>query len=117
MKAKKFLEGSFELIMINDRGIMVNATASYVGYYNKCISDILLYNSTQCYFSIKKHTHRFESGKSKTLIYYAPEPRIVVIQEARLKWLHTTHTVCLFCKTAVYVDRMIVKVISVQKLW
>ncbi|KAF2885132.1 hypothetical protein ILUMI_21034 [Ignelater luminosus] len=69
VKAKKFQEGSFELIMINEKGVMINATASYVG--------------------IKKHTHRFESGKTKTLVYYATEPRIVVVQEARLKWLHT----------------------------
>lgn len=92
-KTKNPQKGYFELLMLDEDGLMTNAIPSSL--------------ST---------SHLFEAGKSYTFIFYASSPRINKIVEGRLKWTHNPNSLCVvFCTTSIHVNRIVVHLLTTDK--
>lgn len=87
--------GRFEMIIVGDKDQAANATSVVGGEMKK-----------------------FRAGKTYTLLFYAPPPKVLEIREARVKWIHKSSPFCVvFCSKDVYVKEVQVGLLMKSGKW
>ncbi|KAF5281605.1 hypothetical protein FQR65_LT02925 [Abscondita terminalis] len=82
--------GSFELIMVNQAGIIASAHPS---------SEIPI---------------AFNTKGPYMMIYYGKQPLITDLAEVRLKWIHNPNSLCVFCNNNVYIQKVVVQLVTLS---